>query len=56
MAVSADNSKLRLLSKGLASSRVASSAAILTIAVKALAFAMLDCAASAHNQGMSPPA
>jgi hypothetical protein len=24
--------------------------------VKALAFAMLDCAASAHNQGMSPPA
>ncbi|PKX99034.1 uncharacterized protein P174DRAFT_447590 [Aspergillus novofumigatus IBT 16806] len=36
MAISADNSKLRLLSK-----------------VKALAFAMLDCAASAHNQGNS---
>jgi hypothetical protein len=39
----------------LTSSQLASAAAVLTIAVKSLAFAMLDCATSAHNHGMSPP-
>ncbi|RHZ64464.1 SPO22/ZIP4 family meiosis protein [Aspergillus thermomutatus] len=53
IAISADNSELKLMSKGLKSSQLASSAEILTIAVKALAFAMIDCATSAHNQGNS---
>ncbi|KAF7117796.1 hypothetical protein CNMCM5793_006998 [Aspergillus hiratsukae] len=53
MAISADSSELKLMSKGLTSSQCASSATILTIAVKALAFEMLDCATSAHNQGNS---
>ncbi|RLL95832.1 hypothetical protein CFD26_104501 [Aspergillus turcosus] len=50
MAVSADSSELKLMSKGLTSSQYASFTKVLTIAVKALAFAMLDYATSAHNQ------
>ncbi|GFF49208.1 hypothetical protein IFM46972_08746 [Aspergillus udagawae] len=49
---SADSSALRLLSKGLTTSQLASAAAVLTIAVKALAFAMLDCATSTHSQAL----